>query len=164
MGERIQVGDDTKCRTEHATDLAAIGMYLDDRHAPRHVEQRVALRHRIAEAGADRQDQVGFLHLAHQPRIGPDAEIAGEIVHRAVIQRLTPEPDRDRHVIAEQEITDRRSSFLGPARTAKYRQRLARSAQHGAEPCECGGIGMRHCDRRARQVRHLDHILLHLFG
>ena len=162
VGERVEVGDDAERRAEHAADLAAVGMHLDDRHAARHVEQRIALRHRVAETRADRQDQVGLLRLADQPGIGADAEVAGEIVQRAVVQRLATEADGHRDVIAQQEVADRRAAFLGPARPAEHRERLARAAEHGAQLRQRGGIRMRRRHRRARQIRHLDHVLLHL--
>ena len=92
-----------------------VRMHLDDRHAACHVEQRVALRHGVAEARADRQDQVRLLDLANQSRIGPDAKIAGEIVERAVVQRLATKADRHRNIVTEQEVAQRSAPGLGPA-------------------------------------------------
>ena len=66
MGERIEIGHNTECGAEYAAYLAGLRMHLDDRHAARHVEQRVTLRHRVAEARTDRQDQVGLLDLGDQ--------------------------------------------------------------------------------------------------
>ena len=117
---------------------------MDDRRRTRGVEQRVALRHRLAEPRADREDEIGLARLGHQRRIGADAEIAGEIGQRAVVERLAAEADADRDVLRDEEVADRRP---GPPRSSSSPPRIAERAPGAAEHLhharERGRIGMR---------------------
>ena len=137
-------------------------MHLHDRHAAGHVEQGVTLRRRVTQAAADRQDQVRLFHLADEAGIGPDAEIAGEIVHRPVIQSLAAETDCHRNVVAMQEILDRRAACVGPAGTSEHSHRATRPRQHRAQLQQRRRIGMRRGDRHTRYIRHLCQRALHL--
>ena len=135
----------------------------DGRMAGR-IEQRVALRHRLAEAGADRQDQVRLAGARHQRGVGGDAKVADIIVERAVVQRLAAEGDGHRQVVGDEEAADIGARLFAPACAAQDGQRLARARQQGVQALQRGRIGMRAADRRAADIAHLDRAPLHLLG
>ncbi len=122
-GEGIHVSDDAERRAEHAADLGGVGMDLHDGGAADGGQQFVALGDGVAEAGADGEDQVGLLCLGEQGRVGADAEIAGEVVLRAVEQCLATEADRGGDGVAGEEFVQRAAAGFGPAGAADHRER-----------------------------------------
>ena len=80
----------------HATDFALLGVNMDDGRGTGEVEQRVALAHRLTQAGADGEDEVRLARMGDEAGIGADAEIADEIRMRPVEQGLPAEGDTDR--------------------------------------------------------------------
>ena len=160
-GEGVEVGNDAERRAIHPPDLCPVGMHLHDRHVPRWGEQRIALGHRVAEPGADRQDEVGVARLGEQRRIGADAEVAHEIVPRPIVQRLAAEADSDRQAARRGVFRDRLPPGRGPARAAQHQQRPTRLAEQRFHPRQRRRIGDRCGHRRARHVRDLHDVALH---
>ena len=113
-GKTVHIGHDPQRRPIDPPDFPGIGIDMHDRHCTGLVEQGVALRHRLTQAGTDGQDQVGLLHARHQGRIGPDAQVAHEILRRAVIGGLAAEGDGHRDGVRRREAADRRARGPGP--------------------------------------------------
>ena len=80
-----------EARAEHAADLTRILVDVHDRLAAGRIEQGVALAHRLAEPGADGEDEVGVADMRHQRRVGADAEVPHEVVQGAVVDGLAGE-------------------------------------------------------------------------
>ena len=133
---------------------------MDDGHVAAR-EKLVALHGRLAEPGADGEDQVGLPRPRHQGRVGADAEVADEVRQPAVIQRLAPETHGDRQALPHQEVPRRRPARVGPAASAQDRQRLAAPGQHRLHFRQRRRVGQPGGHGRAADVGNGDAVLLH---
>jgi len=127
-------------------------------------QKRIGLRGDFADAGANRQQQIGFLEPCHQGRARTGAEVADKARQPVVDDVLTPERATDRQMICLGKIGDIAAGFVGPAAAANQHHWPLRPGEKPAHLGKILGSGM-----RAHRPVGADHnccsaIAEHVFG
>ena len=123
-------GVDRQRRPVHAAELLGSRVDVDQRLLRhRRFDQRVAAGGHLAQARADHQQHVGFLHALGELRIDADADVA-DVTRAAVVEKiLAAERGADAEAVRLDPALQPRAGFAVPAAAAEQHEWTLRLLQ-----------------------------------
>ena len=149
----------------HATQLFGAGVDVNQLLLrPRRFDQRVAAGRHLAQARADREDQVGIDDALGELRIDADAHVAGVVRMAVVEQVLEAKRTAHRQIPAFGKTLQRVAGFGVPAAAARDDERALRRQQHRPHVAQRAGRGPGERGFDPQQHRRRRRLRQHVFG